>query len=137
VDRGLPGYASGLEVDLDGACRRASRICDLEGESYPIDLGAYELPGFCDLDVELFERGDCNRSGGALEISDAILVFSFLFLGEDAPALLDACDSNDDGRLDITDGIFVLAYLFLGGLPPPPPFPAAGTDPTRDCLALR
>lgn len=135
VDRGLSGHAEGLRVDLDGSCRRASPTCALELASYAIDIGAYELPGFCDVDVRPFKRGDCNGSGGALEISDAILVFAFLFLGEAAPPLLDACDANDDGRLEITDGIYVLSYLFLGGSSPPPPFPELGTDPTRDCLA--
>ena len=81
-----------------------------------------------------FRRGDCNQSGGEVEISDAVFLFSFLFLGSQAPACRDACDSNDDGRADISDGIHVLVYLFTGGAAPAPPFPAEGTDPTRDCL---
>ena len=69
-----------------------------------------------------------------MEISDAITVFGFLFLGSQEPPVLDACDSTDDGIVDITDGIYILSFLFAGGPPPPAPYESSGSDPTRDCL---
>jgi hypothetical protein len=123
-----------VEVDLDGRCRRALVRCRLDLETYLMDLGAYEYPGYCDRDPAIFRRGDCNQSAGVVDITDAIFVFNFLFLGGEAPACPDACDGNDDGGLDITDGVFTLSYLFSGGPPPAPPFENPGRDPSRDCL---
>ncbi|MGQ9592659.1 MAG: DUF1565 domain-containing protein [Planctomycetota bacterium] len=135
VDRADPEYADLTLWDLDGRCRRASAACRLGASAYPMDLGAYELPGFCDRDVRVFRRGDCDGDAEArVEISDAIFTFAHLFLGGKAPQCPDACDSNDDGGIDLTDGVYTLGYLFLGGPPPLPPFDRPGTDPTRDCL---
>lgn len=135
VDRADPAYADLTPWDLDGLCRRASAVCSLGVQAYPMDLGAYELPGFCDREVRLFRRADCDADAEArVEISDAIFTFAHLFLGGKDPQSLDSCDSNDDGGIDLTDGVYTLGYLFLGGPPPPPPFEELGTDPTRDCL---
>jgi hypothetical protein len=53
------------------------------------------------------------------------------------PGCDDAGDSNDDGKVDIADPVFSFGYLFLGTREPPPPFPAAGADPTPDGLRCR
>jgi hypothetical protein len=80
-----------------------------------------------------FIRGDVNDSG-AVNISDAVCALSFLF---DVPgsscanaACPDALDANDSGAFDLADPIATLAYLFAGAVPPPPPFPGCGADPT-------
>jgi hypothetical protein len=78
-----------------------------------------------------FHRADPDSSG-TTDISDAIALFGFLFLGGDRPACMESADINNDGLLDITDGVVVLLYLFLGGEPPAPPGPTAspcGPDP--------
>jgi hypothetical protein len=83
-----------------------------------------------------FVRGDVDGSGGPLDLADALQVIGFMFLASPASLpCLDAADANDSGRVDIADGIYVLDFLFLGGMPPPPPFPACGTDPTGDELS--
>ncbi|HZN57311.1 MAG TPA: IPT/TIG domain-containing protein, partial [Planctomycetota bacterium] len=80
-----------------------------------------------------FTRADTDASG-ALDISDAVRILGYLFIGEKAPPCLDAADSNDSGRVDIADATFILAYLFVGAKAPPPPFLACGADPTPDSL---
>jgi hypothetical protein len=83
---------------------------------------------------ETFRRGDTDSSG-RLEITDAIALLGFLFLGTREPACPDAADADDNGRLEITDAIRILAFLFTGG--PEPPAPGArscGPDPTPDAL---
>lgn len=85
---------------------------------------------------EPFRRGDCNDDGD-VDISDAIKLFTFLFLaGGKAPFCEDACDSNDDADLDISDPIFVLNFLFRGGHEPPLPGSGAacGPDSAPDAL---
>ena len=135
-DRGDPAFASFTDVDLAGICRRAALECPPPGGAYLIDIGAHEHPGFCDLENASFVRGDCNRIGTTLTISDPIFTFNVLFLGTAQASCPDACDSNDDGAVDITDGIHVLNFLFLGGRPPAPPFELEGRDETQDCLPV-
>ena len=83
-----------------------------------------------------FARGDAD-GGGAIEISDAILVLSYLFLGTKQLNCLDAADANDDGAVNLSDPVATLSYLFLGGATPPAPGPpdSCGPDPTEDGLA--
>lgn len=83
----------------------------------------------------LFRRGDTDTSGTA-QITDAIAIFGFLFLGEEEPDCLDAADVDDNGQVQITDGINLLNFLFLGGIDPMPPGPEnCGPDPSPDGLA--
>ena len=85
--------------------------------------------GLC-LHAATFLRGDTSADGG-LELTDAVRIFGFLFLG--SPETLgceDIADVDDNGELAITDGIYLLNFLFNGGPEPPPPFPDPGTDPT-------
>jgi hypothetical protein len=70
-----------------------------------------------------------------LDLSDAVAILSFLFLGGSILDCPDARDANDDARVDLSDAVFVLTFLFLGGLPIPDPGPdACGPDPTADEL---
>ncbi|MBI4601659.1 MAG: hypothetical protein HY721_06830 [Planctomycetes bacterium] len=82
---------------------------------------------------QLFERGDSNRDGG-VDLSDAVAVLGFLFLGTDAPPCEDAADANDDGQINITDPILILSSLFMGSGPLPEPSGEKGQDPTADRL---
>jgi sugar lactone lactonase YvrE len=81
----------------------------------------------------VFVRGDANADR-LINLSDAVFVLSFLFLGGPAPSCPDAADANDDGTVSISDPSAVLGHLFLGAPPPPPPFPDAGEDPSADAL---
>jgi len=81
-----------------------------------------------------FLRGDAdaNRS---LEITDAIQVLAFLFVGEPlASGCLDAADADDNGHVQLTDAVYILGYLFRGGPTPPEPFEGCGDDDTLDDL---
>jgi hypothetical protein len=82
-----------------------------------------------------FRRGDSN-SDGVFDLSDAVGVLGFLFLGGAEPACLDAADIDDDESLDISDGIRLLGWLFLGGEPPAPPRDCA-PDPGGEALECR
>jgi hypothetical protein len=85
--------------------------------------------------VGLFVRGETNLDSLAgPDISDAIFILQWLFVGGREPLCLDAADVNDDGTTDISDGISLLSFLFTGGSPPKAPFPGAGLDPTADSL---
>ena len=83
-----------------------------------------------------FIRGDGNFDG-LTDLSDAIYVLTYLFLGGPGPRCEDAADVDDSGVLDISDAIYVLGHLFLGTRAPPAPYPDAGEDPTKDALSCR
>jgi hypothetical protein len=80
-----------------------------------------------------FVRGDLDADG-AINITDPVVLLGFMFLGQKAPACLDAADGDDSGKLEITDAVFILNFLFRGGPAMPPPYPARGADPTDDAL---
>jgi len=84
---------------------------------------------------QVFLRGDVdgNRS---IDITDAVRLLNYLFLGGVQPQCFDSADVNDTGRVDISGAISILNYLFLGGASPSVPFPMAGFDPTEDALPL-
>jgi len=86
---------------------------------------------FCDVELSgagpepvVFRRGDADDSG-AIELTDAIAVLNFLFLGGDSPTCIEAADADDNGVLQLTDGVYTLSYLFSGGAAPPEPGPSS------------
>ena len=100
-----------------------------------VGLVTYTLESFERGSQEIFRRGDANGTGG-IDLTDAIFVLNWLFLGGDPPSCRDAADANDSGAIELSDAVFLLGYLFLGGRLPPPPGPdVCGLDGTpRDNL---
>ena len=114
------GCDNGVDDDLDGLEDCDDDDCDTDESCNPVGP------------LTTFRRGDSNNDGGT-DISDAITLFGYLFLGATAPPCDDAADANDDEGVDISDGIFVLYFLFQNG--PAPEAPGAflcGADPTAD-----
>jgi len=83
-----------------------------------------------------FVRGDCNQSGVG-DLSDAVFLLNYLFLGGDRPPCLAACDVNSDARVvGVTDAVYLLGSLFLGEAPPASPFPDCDKSRSAGDLAL-
>jgi len=95
------------------------------------DIGAYERPS-CEpvFPTGDFVRGDSNDDA-VINISDAISIVDFLFLGSGPLSCADSGDANDDGRINLSDAISLVSWLFIGGPALPEPF-ACGPDPTPD-----
>ena len=68
-------------------------------------------------DVFFFVRGDANLDS-RLDVSDAVLILTALFVDNSPLVCSDAADANDDGAVTITDAIRVLHFLFSGNVPP-------------------
>jgi choice-of-anchor B domain-containing protein len=126
------------QVSIDGETWSAADGIDFPGLARPVHVGlaaafeATEIGGersvarFCDVQLERlgarrFLRGDCNGSGD-VDISDAVCILVWLFLGQPSPGCLSAANVNGDGNVDIADPSFLLNHLFTGGPPPPAPF---------------
>jgi hypothetical protein len=87
--------------------------------------------------VTSFRRGDANADA-RVDISDAVFVLGYLFLGGLEPACKDAADADDDAVLDLSDGVLILNRLFAnrpGTEIPPPGIYSCGTDETPDALS--
>ena len=81
-----------------------------------------------------FIRGDFNGDT-SVNLSDAVGILLYLFMGEAAPDCMDAGDADDNASVNITDATYILNYLFLGGPMLPAPFPQPGMDLTEDNLS--
>ena len=114
-------------------------VRDLVGGRDGTDLlSAVELLVFADQSVDpaatgSFLRGDGNDDG-TIDLTDAITILNYLFLGGVVPGCLDAADADDDEEIQLTDGIYTLSFLFSGGAPPPAPWPDCGEDPAGEGL---
>ncbi|MCZ6793885.1 MAG: hypothetical protein O7J95_09775 [Planctomycetota bacterium] len=121
---------------LDGAATSWSDPSPLDRETFYRVVGRrgeFRSAGVvCELPAKRpFIRGDVEENGD-VNITDAIKILGYLFLGDDDPPCLDAADVDDDGEVIITDAVFLLNHLFGGGAQPRPPFPEPGHDPTED-----
>ena len=98
-----------------------------EGRS--ADINKNNVPDECEEISGLQRPGNCNQDAD-VDISDAVCLFGFLFLGnpEALPcgdglpthvANIALMDWNNDGFVDISDGIGLLQFLFRGGPPHP------------------
>jgi hypothetical protein len=145
----VPDPAGGFFL-ADGRQDTVYRAVDLNGDRDVLDEKELEryivgdaglstpsaivvLPTKANPGGRLFIRGDADGSG-EIDVSDAIAILGYLFLGEEPGSCLDARDVNDNGVVDVTDPVYGLNHQFLGGAPPPPPFPQSGSDPTDDEL---
>jgi hypothetical protein len=98
---------------------------------HPREVGGILRIGV-DGDISFFRRGDANGDE-KLDISDAVSVLGYLFLGTEV-SCEDAADADDSGDLLITDGIVLLMHLFSGTETIPAPYPEPGLDPNPDFL---
>ena len=84
--------------------------------------------------AEAFVRGDTNGNQ-LVNISDAVVLLGYLFLGGEPVSCLDGADSNDSGTINVADAAYILNFLFRGGAMLPPPYPNPALDPTPDALS--
>ena len=99
------------------------------------------LFALCFFSVELhgqnmFVRGDVDDSG-EINLTDPVYLLDVLFVNWKGFPCVDAADADDSGGVEVTDAVYLLNFLFRQGLPPPPPFPACGRDPTEEGLWCR
>jgi hypothetical protein len=75
-------------------------------------------------------RGDSNGDG-IVDVSDAVKIMQYLFLGENLQCL-GAGEINGDGVIDLSDSLYLLNWLFLGG-PEPFKFNAQCEEKHSEC----
>jgi hypothetical protein len=77
--------------------------------------------------------GDANNDGG-VNISDAVWVTNYVFIGGGEPIPVLACgDANTDGGVNISDAVWITNYVFIGGGPPSTCSPGSPNWYNGDC----
>lgn len=61
--------------------------------------------------------GDAN-SDGSVNVSDAVKIINYVFVGGNPPVPLACGDANNDGNVNVSDAVKVINYVFVGGNPP-------------------
>ncbi|NIS18246.1 MAG: hypothetical protein GWN00_40335, partial [Aliifodinibius sp.] len=54
----------------------------------------------------------------AVNVSDAVYIVNYVFIGGNAPDPLDAGDGNCDSTVNVSDAVWIINYVFIGGNPP-------------------
>ncbi|MBD3218241.1 MAG: choice-of-anchor D domain-containing protein, partial [candidate division Zixibacteria bacterium] len=53
-----------------------------------------------------------------VNVSDAVYIINFVFIGGDPPVPYEAGDANCDGNVNVSDAVHVINYVFIGGNAP-------------------
>lgn len=77
--------------------------------------------------------GDANDDGG-VNISDAVFIVNYVFIGGEAPNPLAVGNVNCDVGVNVSDAVFLIYYIFTGGNAPCDSYPASPNgDDIPDC----
>jgi len=68
-------------------------------------ISIYESPYLC---------GDAN-SDKVADVSDAVSIINYVFVGGNPPQPYQAGDANCDGPVDVSDAVWIISYVFTGG----------------------
>jgi outer membrane protein assembly factor BamB len=63
--------------------------------------------------------GDANNDLN-VNISDAVVIINYVFIGSDPPDPLCVGDANGDEGVNVSDAVHIINYVFIGGDPPDP-----------------
>jgi hypothetical protein len=93
-------------------------------ENYDICISFEPCQGLC---------GDANGDG-AVNVSDAVWIINYVFIGGGAPKPVLACgDANGDAAVNVSDAVWVINYVFIGGGAPGDCSPGSWDSNGGDC----
>jgi hypothetical protein len=125
---GTGGIGSSAKINFGERTLIGLAVSGGGGGSTRADFRDVSGPEFGAAEGPTFHRGDTDDNG-QLQLTDAVRILGFLFLGGASPTCLDAADSDDNGQLQLTDAVRILGFLFLGGAALAPPGPPGGGNP--------
>jgi hypothetical protein len=138
-------WVSGLALDLDAgklywSDRMGGRIvrANLDGTAREDVVTGLGAPFGLVLSIGgppllRYIRGDANADG-AVNITDAVYLATFLLAGGAPIPCGKSADTDDGGSIELTDAVFLLNSLFLGGRGVAEPASSCGVDPSADVL---
>ena len=90
---------------------------------------------FCQIDLKggAPPAGPSFHRGDALQLTDAVRILNFLFLGTGRIDCMDAADADNNGTVQLTDAVRILNVLFLGTGTIPDPGPPGESFGNKPC----
>lgn len=67
--------------------------------------------------TQMAYRGDANGDG-TINVSDAVYIINYVFVGGAAPNPMIAGDPNCDTAVNVSDAVYLINYIFVGGPAP-------------------
>ena len=79
--------------------------------------------------------GDCGDANGdgSVNVSDAVWIINYVFVGSGPPIPLACGDANGDGSVNVSDAVWIINYVFVGGAPPGDCMPGSPNWLDGDC----
>jgi hypothetical protein len=117
LDRYSGTAPSEVEVTVDISGLTAGDYIDsilIEAE------GAVNSPEYIRISLELtggYICGDAN-SDGSVNVSDAVYIINYVFIGGDPPDPMESGNANCDGSVNVSDAVYIINYVFVGGNAP-------------------
>ncbi len=67
--------------------------------------------------VDLGPQYICGDAQGdeSINVSDAVYIINYVFVGGAAPDPLEAADANCDSSINVSDAVWIINYVFVGG----------------------
>jgi Dockerin type I domain len=121
------------DADLDGEGDLCDDCTDTDGDTYgnpgypantcpPDNCPGVYNPAQTDSDFD--GAGDacdiCGNANGdeAVNVSDAVFIINYVFVGGLEPYPYLAADANCDSTVDVSDAVWIINYIFVGGFDP-------------------
>jgi hypothetical protein len=99
---------------------------DIMGQNFDIPGGVIEHDCRSSLDLAFVitngppcsgKCGDANGDG-TVNVSDAVWIINYVFIGGAAPIPLACGDANSDCTVNVSDAVWIINYVFIGGAQP-------------------
>lgn len=69
------------------------------------------------IEIVTYICGDANADE-SINVSDAVYIINYVFLGASAPNPLETADPNCDGSVNVSDAVWLINFVFLGANAP-------------------
>jgi len=78
----------------------------------------YDETATCQIEINITaQSADCGdaNSDGTVDVSDAVHLINYIFVGGFAPEPLERGNVNCDLIVDVSDAVWIINYVFVGG----------------------
>jgi hypothetical protein len=144
----------GAATEITVACAEADSpivVIPISGAGlYEYELGTITYPGSSQLLITAngaveFDfwglapftacQGICGDANGdeTVNVSDAVYIINYVFVGGGAPVPLACGDANSDGTVNVSDAVYIINYVFVGGGAPGDCNPGSANWTDGDC----
>lgn len=85
---------------------------DIEG-NYIYTASNYGF-GIFEMNLPPVDCGDANADE-TVNVSDAVYLINYIFVGGSSPDSFEAADTNCDGSVNVSDAVYIINYVFVNG----------------------